>query len=297
MSANKPFRKVAIVARQPRAGIEDTLLTLYNYLLKQGYGVVFEAQTAKRLQDHSVPYVADYELKHHCEIIIVVGGDGSMLNAALLAIAQDLPVMGVNRGRLGFLTDRYPHELAAIEEILSGKYTEEHRILLTTFIKHNDEQILGEDALNDVVIQRDSAHMIEFDVMINGQFVCSHHADGLIVATPTGSTAYALSGGGPILHPQLDAILLLPMFPHTLSSRPIVIEANNEVVIHISRKTPRAPYISCDGRERAHIQPGDNLHIKRKPQTLRLIHPLDYNYFTTLREKLNWQSKTITAAK
>jgi len=232
-------------------------------------------------------------------------------------VEQGKPVLGVNRGRLGFLADIHPGELyTKIGEILDGNYFEETRFLLTSFetgssslndsqkkttIPHSAQESkrvskhqtkngikLG-DALNDIVLlPGEFAHMIEFSVYVNDQFICTQRADGLIVTTPTGSTAYALSGGGPILHPALDAIALVPMFPHTLSSRPIVVAGNSRIEIVISKDNETSPRISCDGEARIPILPGHQVQIHKKAQELRLVHPMDYNYFQTLRTKLHW---------
>ena len=207
-------------------------------------------------------------------------------------VNDEIPVLGINRGSLGFLTDIIPSQLDKIKEILDGKYTIEKRFLLSTTVKLNDE-ILGEDdALNEVAIIPDAVpHMIEFEVYIDGVFVNSQDSDGLIIATPTGSTAYALSGGGPILHPQLDAIVLVPMFPHSLNNRPIVVEGNREISIIISKNNETSPRLSCDGRAYLNTPPGSQITINKKAKSLHLIHTVDYNYYETLRSKLHWGKK------
>ena len=185
-----------------------------------------------------------------------------------------------------------PIELEKIEAILQGHYLLEKRFLLTSSIELHGNNIGQDDALNEVAIIPDAIpHMIEFEIYIEDQFVCSQNSDGLIVATPTGSTAYALSGGGPILHPQLDAIVLVPMFPHSLSNRPIVIEGNQRIHVIISPNNITSPRLSCDGRANIHTPPGSRITIRKKPQQLHLIHPLDYHYYETLRSKLHWGKK------
>lgn len=288
-SIHSPFRKVALLGRQRVEGIEETLLALRDYLLTYPIDVVLEPDTAEMIPDANLPIFSKELICKNCDLLIVVGGDGSMLNAAHIAIKYGLPVLGINRGRLGFLTDIRPDELNQLGDVLSGKYIEEHRFLLNAQIQTQDrtkEMV----ALNDVVLLPGNiAHMIEFEVRINNQVICTQRADGIIVATPTGSTAYALSGGGPILHPQLDAIVLVPMFPHTLSSRPIVVKSDSEIMIHLSPSNEVSPRVSCDGQERIPLSPGGKIIIKKNPETLRLIHPLDYNYYQTLREKLGWE--------
>lgn len=284
-----PFRKVALLGRQGVDGIKETLLLLKNYLLQHPVEVVLEPNTAELIPEANLPVFSGELLCKNCDLIIVVGGDGSMLNAAHIAVHYDLPVLGINRGRLGFLTDIRPDQLHKVNEVLAGYYQEEKRFLLDAIIEDHERQIKA-IALNDVVLLPGNiAHMVEFEVRINEQIICTQRADGIIVATPTGSTAYALSGGGPILHPQLDALALVPMFPHTLSSRPIVVKSDSEISIILSPTNQVTPRVSADGQERIPLAPGGRIFIKKKEETLRLIHPLGYNYFQTLREKLGWE--------
>lgn len=294
MTDEKPkqpcFRKVALLGRQRVEGIEETLLAVKDYLLNYPIEVVLEPDTAELIPNANIPICPKELLCKSCDLIIVVGGDGSLLNAAHIAVEYELPVLGINRGRLGFLTDIRPDELSKIDDVLSCKYMEEQRFLLEATITHPNGKTKNAIALNDVVLLPGNiAHMIEFEVHINHQMICHQRADGIIVATPTGSTAYALSGGGPILHPQLDAVVLVPMFPHTLSSRPIVVKADSVISIVLSTSIEASPRVSCDGQERIPLEPGGIITIKKKQKKLRLIHPLDYNYFQTLREKLGWE--------
>ena len=221
-----------------------------------------------------------------------MGGDGSLLHATHAILDENIPVIGINRGSLGFLTDIHPTELSKIKAILEGKYILEKRFLLSTSI-HLDDKSLGSDAaLNEIAIIPDIVpHMIEFEIYIDDQFVCSQDSDGLIIATPTGSTAYALSGGGPILHPQLDAIVLVPMFSHSLNMRPIVIEGNRKIDVLISPNNDTSPRLTCDGRAHLNTPPGSRISIRKKECRLHLIHPLDYNYYEALRSKLHWGKK------
>ncbi len=299
MSQNQIFKQVAIIGRQRQDSNQETFIALYEYLKTRGYKVVFERDTAPQL-----PSISDRDripgdrLAEACEILLVVGGDGNLLHAAQIAVAQSLPVIGINRGRLGFLTDIYPHEFAKIEQVLNGQYREEQRFLLAAHILHQGQVIAKIEALNEIVLSPGKiAHMVEFDIVINEQPVCELRADGLIVATPTGSTAYALSGGGPILHPSLNAIVMVPMFPHTLSNRPIVLDANSHITITIPESNEATPYVSGDGQKRIVVSRGGILTIEKKSQWLRLIHPLDYNYFETLRSKLGWQGSGITTRR
>lgn len=284
------FHKILLMGRPGVEGVPETLLALKDYLLSLNVELLIEKNTSPMMEKHKLPIISSDKIPEDCDLIIVVGGDGSLLTAAHIALPYQIPVLGINRGRLGFLTDIHPDELPKISAVLSGHYQKEKRFLLQTKITL-DEKILNEDiALNDVVLlPGDVAHMIEFEIIVNNQLVCMQRADGLIVATPTGSTAYALSGGGPILHPSLNAVVLVPMFPHTLSSRPIVIDGDSQIIITICPSNETSPYISCDGETRVPAPPKAKIEITKKPELLSLIHPVDYHYFHTLREKLGWE--------
>lgn len=290
----KEFHRIALMGRSGVRGVPETLLALKDHLLSLNKQVVFEENAAAMINVDDLQVVSADQIGQRADLLIVVGGDGSMLNAAHIAVLQNVPVLGINRGRLGFLTDIHPEELTQIDAILEGHYKEEFRSLLESKIEIN-HQVVGKDvALNDVVLlPGDIAQMIEFDVWMNDVFVCSHRADGLIVATPTGSTAYALSGGGPIMHPQLDAIALVPMFAHTLSSRPIVLKGDSDIKLVISDANDTSPYVSSDGQNRVAIPPGGTVEIHKKSEQLRLIHPKDYNYYETLRKKLDWGKRAV----
>jgi NAD+ kinase len=222
--------------------------------------------------------------------VVVVGGDGSLLGVARTLARSDAPILGVNRGRLGFLTDVSPDELETqVGSVLDGKYTIEKRFLLDVEIKRGGEPQGRGDALNDVVVNSGtSGHMMEFDLFVEGELVYHQRADGLIVSTPTGSTAYSLSAGGPIMHPKLDAIVLTPMMPHTLSSRPIVIDGNSEIKIQISSQNESPSPVTCDGQETISALPGDAIYVRKKPHKMRLIHPLDHSFYASCRDKLGW---------
>lgn len=288
-----PFKTIGLMGRQRKEDITDTLLALKNLLKQRHLSMVIENETANYLPKDNLPIYSRDELGKHCDLIIVVGGDGSLLNAARTAMDHHTPVLGINRGRLGFLTDIRPAELETkVSEVLEGKFIEEKRFLLDIQIKQKNKLLAQAIALNDAVLTPGNiAHMIEFATLINNEFMLSQYADGLIIATPTGSTAYALSGGGPILHPQLDAIVLVPMFPHTLSARPIVLAGNSTITIEIADTNETAPRLSCDGQALVTVPLGAHIHIHKKPEQLRLIHPVDYKYFETLRAKLHWGTK------
>jgi NAD+ kinase len=290
--ATTPFKKIGIIGRVKTAGVKETLKALLAYLRQLKVEFHIENETAECLDESNLPTRSREALSETCDLFIVVGGDGSLLHAAHTAVNPNIPVLGINRGSLGFLTDILPSELEKIGEILHGKYILEKRFLLTAAIEMNGKILQQDDALNELAMIPDATpHMIEFEIYIDDQFVCSQDSDGIIIATPTGSTAYALSGGGPILHPQLDAIVLVPMFPHTLSSRPIVVEGNRRITIRVSENNKSSPRLSCDGRAYLKAPSGCHINIAKKPQQLHLIHPLDYNYYNSLRSKLHWGKK------
>jgi NAD+ kinase len=228
-----------------------------------------------------------------CQLVIVVGGDGSMLKAAPLLADLDLPVVGVNRGRLGFLTDVLPEEIEqGLGPILAGQYKEESRFLLEVSVAAAEGEVMLGAAMNDVVLHPGrAAQMIEFELHIDGRFVYNQASDGLIVATPTGSTAYSMSAGGPIMHPKLDALVLVPMYPHSLSSRPIVVDSDSRITLVIGDRQNTAPQVSCDGSVVHTSHVGDRITIRRKHKQLRLLHPVDYDYYATCRSKLHWSHR------
>ena len=206
----------------------------------------------------------------------------------------NVPVLGINRGRLGFLTDILPEEIEQrVGAVLQGDYTLEKRFLLNVAVQRDGEIIGKGEALNDVVVNSGtSAKMIEFDLYVDDEFVYRQRSDGLIVSTPTGSTAYSLSGGGPIMHPKLDAVVLVPMFPHTLSSRPIVIDGNSEIKIEIIGNNDEIyPPVTCDGQVNLNAMPGDFVIIRKKRHKLKLVHPLDHSFYASCRDKLGWSAR------
>ncbi len=288
-----PFRNIGLIGRLGSAKVVDTLKRLMRFLDERGYHVIVEDRTATVLLDHGHPEASRRMLGQLCDLVIVVGGDGSLLGAARTLCHSGTLVLGVNRGRLGFLTDISPDELEArVGEVLDGRFEVEERFMIDAEL-YRDGTLMGSgDALNEVVLHPGKAvRMIEFELFIDDQFVYSQRSDGLIIATPTGSTAYALSGGGPIMHPRLDVVTLVPMFPHTLSSRPIVIDAASEIRIHIGETNQTYPHISCDGQTRAVAKPDDVLVIRRKPQRVQLVHPLGHNFYEVLRSKLGWSNR------
>jgi NAD+ kinase len=288
------FKRVILYARQHRAnqGVNESLHRLVDFLRQQHITIVQDQDTALGFSI-DVPILERSQMGQPKDLIVVVGGDGNLLSAARMAIEVNTPVVGINRGRLGFLTDIIPQEIDThLGAILQGEYKEEERFLLQTSIFDEETTYFTGNALNDVVLSRGSeTHLVEFDVHVNQQLVAHFRSDGMILSTPTGSTAYALSAGGPIMHPKLNAIVLVPMFSHSLSSRPLVIDGESYIELHISPFNEIELRISCDGHESRMVKPGQKVSIKKNNQRLRLLHPLDYHYYETLRSKLGWESK------
>ncbi len=289
------FNNIGLIGRVGNDLVLETVKSIKSFLLERGKTVVLEKRIAELLPDHGLDVSSRKQIGEMCDLVIVVGGDGSMLGAARDLAKYDVPVLGVNRGGLGFLTDVSPSEVEEkIAEVLNGDYVVDQRFLLDTVVKRMGE-IVGEgSAFNDVVVSSgEMARMIQFETYIESQFVYSQRSDGLIVSTPTGSTAYSLSGGGPIMHPKLDALVLVPMFPHTLTSRPIVVDGNSEIKIVIGSENRINPVITCDGHQMIKAQPGDVITIRKKPFTLKLIHPKDHNFYSVCRKKLGWGQKLV----
>ena len=289
------FSTIGVIGRPGHNGAVETLHRLHAFLESKGLATIFDDTTAGMMQLAEPRVVPVEELARHCNLVVVVGGDGSLLHIAKHVF--EVPVIGVNRGRLGFLTDVLPDEIEQrIGEVLAGQYTSEDRFLLDVELLREDRGEAIGRALNDVVLHPGkAAQMISFELFIDGQFVYSQESDGLIVATPTGSTAYALSAGGPIMHPQLDALVLVPMYPHSLSSRPLVVNGNSEVRIVVGAKEELEPQLSCDGQVRYTARAGDQIMVRKSSCFLKLIHPLDYTSYQACRSKLGWGSRLAKA--
>ena len=294
------FKTVGLVMRPGSHHSDETLGQVLDILSRYEINIILDDRILPAAIEYAcdvcdiekLPHAALDQLGHLCDLVIVIGGDGSMLGAARTLCLTGTPVLGVNRGRVGFLTDISTVDLTQrLEEILSGVYVTEHRFLLDAFITRDDKTVSSAHALNDVVLHSGQvARMVEFTLFIDDQFVYRQRADGLIIATPTGSTAYALSAGGPMLHPALEAMVLVPMFPHILSNRPLVVNAASKISLRIEHGPDPAPQLSCDGQTRLVLQPGDQVDIIRKPQRLVLLHPQSHDYFESCRSKLGWSS-------
>ncbi|CAL7962801.1 NAD kinase [Gammaproteobacteria bacterium] len=285
------FKSVAIIGRQNTVDTRKTLSNLIKHLQSKKINIALEHDTAKILPSYKLPVIPREELHDNCELIIVVGGDGSLLSAARIAARQDLPIIGINRGKLGFLTDIAPDNITKIDAILAGNFYEEQRFLLATEMCGHDKVIIRNIALNDIAfLSYIAGHMIDFSVHVDQHFLCNYHADGLIIASPTGSTAHALSGGGPILHPALEAVVLVPMLSHNLNSRPIVIKSDSTIKVAFNNANTTDLLVRCDGQVQTMLH-GSSIKIKKAKEKLRLLHPTDYSYFETLRTKLHWETK------
>ncbi len=283
------FRNIGLVGRIGKSSIVDTLVLLYEYLLEKGLHPIFDEETAALIPDNNAQVVSRNLLGEACDLVIVVGGDGSLLHAARALVRHRTPVIGINRGRLGFLTDVSPHEvLYKLDQVLNGEYTIDHRFLLQLEVRSGNQIKYEAIALNDLVLHAGkSVHMIDFELSIDGHYVYRQHSDGLIISTPTGSTAYALSAGGPIMYPTMDAVVIVPMHPHTLSSRPIVVGGESEIKIYI-RDNRILPMVSADGQTSVSLEVGDSLHIRKYPFKLNLLHPPGYDFYAACRTKLGW---------
>ncbi|MFT2111362.1 NAD(+) kinase [Marinomonas sp. 2405UD68-3] len=286
------FKRVGIIARLDKPKILDTVKKLLEYLQGKGKEPVLEEDLASMLPGVKVDTAPLKQLGNQCDMAMVVGGDGSFLGAARAICDFDIPVLGINRGTLGFLTDISPHALAEeLDSIFAGAFFEEKRFMIEAKIKRKNRPSGDGVALNDLVLHPGkSARMIRFDLFIDDQFVMNQKSDGLIVATPTGSTAYALSAGGPIMLPKLEALVLVPMHPHTLSNRPIVIDADARIRIVVCESNLTYPSVSCDGQLHITAAPGDEIHIHRKAGGIRLIHPKNHDFYDVCRSKLGWQT-------
>ncbi|MGB5605641.1 MAG: NAD(+) kinase [Gammaproteobacteria bacterium] len=286
------FKRVGLIGKSADKNVSATLRMLTAFLERLKTRIFLDEGIADIFSDHPYPVVERTELAGKCDLAIVVGGDGTLLNAARSLAGPGVAVLGVNLGRLGFLVDVSPEDMTRqLEHIFAGDFSEEQRTLLHATVTRNAEVVSSSAALNDVIVHKtDIARMIELMTYIDGSYLNSNRSDGLIVATPTGSTAYALSGGGPILHPRLDAITLVPICPHTLSNRPIVIHdaATIEIVVH--RDTLEAR-ISCDGQISLSLAAGDRITVRKHEHTLRLLHPPGHDYYAMLREKLRWSEQ------
>ncbi len=287
---NNSFSSIGLIGKFADSTVSTTLLALCRILRERGCEVFLERETARNMEEHDMTVITRHEIGKRCDLAITVGGDGTLLDAARGLVDYDVPLLGINLGRLGFLVDISPNEMSErLHEILDGEFEEEHRILLNTVIDHGENPSCESDAFNDVVVHKwEVARMIETETYINGKFLNSMRSDGLIVSTPTGSTAYALSGGGPILEPDIDAMVLVPICPHTMSYRPIVISGDSKIEIIVKENQNSHAQVTCDGQINLGVVSGDKITIRKKDKVVRLIHPHQHNHYEILRAKLHW---------
>ena len=291
------FQRIGIVGRHDDPRVSGHMQALVRHLngrslevfaseaLDPGLAGGGSAEPALQLN-----HVAEPELIDRVDLIIAIGGDGTMLYASGLRGSRDVPLLGINRGRLGFLADITPEEmLSSVDRVLAGEFSRESRLMLETTLTRTDGSTIGAQALNDIVLQRrETGRMVDFETRVDGRYVNTHAGDGLIVATPTGSTAYSLSCGGPIIEPGLDAVVVVPICPHTLTDRPLVMPADQPIDINMLERDDIKAEVTADGRSIGEILPGDRLRICRADRRITLIHPPGYDYYEILRSKLYW---------
>lgn len=284
------FRTIGLIGKYADPGIAGTVRAVAGQLRQRNLTILADEQCRPYLEDAGEPAATRETIAAQADLIVVIGGDGTLLNAARSFADASAPLLGVNLGRLGFLAELSPEQLdGALGAILEGQYQAERRNLLETAIARDGQEIAGSNALNDAVVHKwDMSRMIELETWIEGAFVNTQRSDGLIVATPTGSTAYALSSGGPLVHPELDASLLVPICPHTLSFRPFLVPGHCEIRIRILDGSHANPQLTCDGQVNLGLLSGDEVVVRRKAHPVTLLHPADYDYYQVLRAKLHW---------
>lgn len=286
-----PIRRCALVTRFADARAADSAAALARHLVGRGIEVLAPEEESARLGARLLArFVPESSLAGAADLMVAIGGDGTLLYAAGLVAGLGVPLLGVNRGRLGFLTDVMPEDmLASVDAALAGDCARDERPLLAAEVRSAAGGSASGLALNDVVLQkRQSGHLVDFETWIGGRFVNTHGGDGLVVATATGSTAYALSCGGPIIEPGLDVLVVAPICPHTLSDRPIVVPGRADIEVRLVDRPDSFAEVSCDGRPLGSLAPGDRLIIRPAAARITLLHPPGYDYYRLLRSKLNW---------
>ncbi len=288
----------ALVTRFADLRVAESAGLLARHLASRGLITLALEDQSEALAGLPLTFVSEATLVSQAQLFIAIGGDGTLLYAAGLVAGLGTPLLGINRGRLGFLTDVMPEQmLSSVDSALDGQCVIDERPLLSAeYFGLNGQQAKGL-ALNDIVMQKtQSGHLIDFETWINGRFVNSHGGDGLVVATATGSTAYALACGGPIVEPELDVIVIAPICPHTLSDRPIVVSGRSILEVRILERPDASAEIACDGRPLATLSPGDRLIVRPASEKILLLHPIGYDYYRLLRSKLNWGRRNFDAA-
>lgn len=288
------FKTIAIVGNPAEKAARDSVAAAVEHLNARGAKTIVSNKLPAPAAPAMHSSVPDNALAQNADLLIAVGGDGTMLYAARQAVPYEVPVLGINRGRLGFLADVKPEDIQdAIDAVLNDNCSSEKRMLLRAEILQGDQVVSSGIAVNDVVIKRrESARMLEYRTSVDGCYVNTHSGDGFIAATPTGSTAYALSCGGPIIEPSMDAVVLAPICPHTLSDRPIVISSQSETSIELIQNHGTRADVSGDGELIGEMEAGQRLRIVVAAERVELIHPPGYDYYNVLRNKLYWGRDT-----
>jgi NAD+ kinase len=282
------FQTIGVISRPRRANLSVVVPALLKWLAEHGLRVVYDEETASALPAPSSALSRD-QVASQSDVLLVLGGDGTLLAAARVAAPRGIPILPINMGSLGFLTSFTVDELyPALEETLAGRSSVSERVMLQVELLRNDAPVDRQHVLNDAVINKSSlARMIELELSIDGDFVCRYRSDGLVVATPTGSTAYSLSAGGPILHPSVEAFVITPICPHTLSDRPVVVRDFSCIEVKLASNAESA-FVTLDGQKGIPMEEHDHIRLTRSPQCLKLIQPPKKSYFEILRNKLKW---------
>jgi NAD+ kinase len=284
------FNPIALVGNSRDSRVSESMLILAAHLHARQRRLVVEETVAVDFGPIPVMRLPEEKLGGAVRLIVAVGGDGTMLHAARLAAPVGVPVLGVNRGRLGFLADIGAADInKRLDEILAGEFVQDRRAMLQAQLIRNGETLNTCHALNDVVLQKwQTGRMLDFETWIDGRYVNTHGGDGLVIATATGSTAYALSCGGPILYPELDALVLAPICPHTLSDRPIVVRSSATIEVRLVERPDTDAHVTCDGVPLGDLLAGDRLIVMPSTAAVTLLHPSDHDYYRILRSKLRW---------
>ena len=289
----KPFKNILFVLNTGDLNSVDSLKVILQKNFSHDVSVkIFDSSYSNNITEIDLIKVINESEIHQCDLIISIGGDGTMLKSAKLSHQHQIPVTGINKGRLGFLTDINPSDAnKTINNLISGKFITEDRLLIETIINQDGIKNSIGIALNDVAIRRkETGRMMKVTTSIDGNYINQHEGDGFIVSTPTGSTAYSLSCGGPILKPDVEAFILVPICPHSLNDRPMVIPSNSEILIEPILNTGEIAEIALDGDSSYEIKQGETIIINATKTPIKLIHPEDYDYFDVLRSKLLWGS-------